>query len=108
VSLVFPHVRATFDVVVETNCSAGQVTALHEMDPITNENVESGHCMQKVLPLDSLNFPISQAEHESATSPSNPGLQVQAAAPITEFEFNGQSEQASFPATDLNFPMLQV
>jgi len=60
--------------------------------------------LHKVLPFDALNLPSTQAEHDCASLPPNPALQTQPEAPASEFEFNGQSEQAPFPTTDLNFP----
>jgi len=99
-------VWATFDTIVETNCCAGHVTALHEIDPITNENVEIGQNSHKILPLDALNFPMSQAEHDCAIVPPNPALHKQPEAPDAEFESNGQFEQAPFPAAALNFPAM--
>ena len=98
--------RAIFDTIVETNCCAGHVTALHAIDPITNENVEVGHNAHKVLPLDALNFPMSQAEHDSALVPPNPALHKQPAAPDAALNFNGQFEQAPFQAAALNFPAM--
>jgi hypothetical protein len=102
----FPHVRATFDTIVETNCCTGHVTALHVIDAITNENVETGQNSHTLLPLNSLNLPMSHAEHDCALVPPNPALHKQLEAPVAEFEFNGQFEQIPFPEAALNFPAI--
>jgi len=80
--------------------------AQHVTDPIVSENVEGGHGEHTALPMDALNFPISQAEHDSVVEPPNPGLQEQALAHLSEVEFRGHFEQAKFPVSDLNVPSM--
>jgi len=103
-----PQVRATFDTAGETNCCTGHVTDLHAVDPITNENVEVGHGVHRVLPSDPLNFPVAQAVHDCALVLSNPALHKYPTAAAAELESSGQSEQTPYPAAALNFPTLHA